>query len=77
MLFDSTTGKWTELTDLSGGCPTWSRDGTFLYFQTFDVKDPAVFRVRIADRRRERGEPRLALEDTLFRAMVSRAYETA
>jgi Tol biopolymer transport system component/DNA-binding winged helix-turn-helix (wHTH) protein len=54
MLFDSTTRKWTELTELSGGCPSWSQDSTQLYFQTFDVKDPAVFRVRIADRRRER-----------------------
>jgi len=54
MLFDFTTRKWTELTELSGGCPSWSQDSTQLYFQTFDVKDPAVFRVRIADRRRER-----------------------
>lgn len=54
MLFDSTTEKWTELTKLSGGCPTWSQDGTHLYFQTFDVKDPAVFSVRIADGKRER-----------------------
>jgi Tol biopolymer transport system component/DNA-binding winged helix-turn-helix (wHTH) protein len=54
MLYDSRTGKWTDLTELSGGCPTWSREGTHLYFQTFDVKDPAVFRVRIADRKRER-----------------------
>ena len=54
MLFDSASGKWTELTALSGGCPTWSRYGAYLYFQTFDVKDAAVFRVRIADRKRER-----------------------
>jgi Tol biopolymer transport system component/DNA-binding winged helix-turn-helix (wHTH) protein len=54
MLFDSTTEKWAELTELSGGCPAWSRNGTQLYFQTFDVKDPAVFRVRITDRKRER-----------------------
>jgi Tol biopolymer transport system component/DNA-binding winged helix-turn-helix (wHTH) protein len=54
MLFDSTTRKWTELTELSGGCPSWSQDSTQLFFQTFDVKDPAIFRVRIADRRRER-----------------------
>lgn len=54
MLFDSTTRKWKELTELSGGCPSWSQDSTQLYFQTFDVKDPAVFRVRIADRSRER-----------------------
>jgi Tol biopolymer transport system component len=54
MLFDSTTRIWTELSELSGGCPSWSHDSTQLYFQTFDVKDPALFRVRIADRRRER-----------------------
>jgi Tol biopolymer transport system component len=54
MLFDSTIKKWTTMTELSGGCPAWSRGGTHLYFQSFDVKDPAVFRVRIADRKRER-----------------------
>ncbi len=53
MLFDSRTQKWTELTELSDGCPTWSRDGEFLYFQSFDVKSPEVFRVRISDCKRD------------------------
>jgi serine/threonine protein kinase len=53
MLFDSTTGKWTKLDDLSEGCPAWSRDGQYLYAQSFDVTTPEFFRVRIADRKRE------------------------
>jgi serine/threonine protein kinase len=53
MLFDSTTRKWTKLDDLSEGCPAWSRDGEYLYSQSFDVVAPEFFRVRVSDRRRE------------------------
>jgi hypothetical protein len=54
MLFDSPTQKWTNLIDLSTGCPTWSRDSQYLYFQSFDVSNPAFFRVRVSDRKREK-----------------------
>jgi hypothetical protein len=53
MLFDSNSQKWVELGNLQEGCPTWSRDGTYLYFQSFDAKDPAFYRIRISDKTRE------------------------
>jgi eukaryotic-like serine/threonine-protein kinase len=54
MLFDTATQTWSPAADLSGGCAMWSRNGSYLYFQTYDVPDPAVYRVRLADRKRER-----------------------
>jgi len=54
MLFEAASRKWMEPVPLSEGCPAWSRDGIYLYFQSFDVKDPAFFRMRVSDRRRER-----------------------
>jgi Tol biopolymer transport system component len=54
MVFDTTNRKWTEPEDLPEGCPAWSHDGKYLYFRSFDVKDPAFFRMRISDRHRER-----------------------
>jgi Tol biopolymer transport system component len=50
MVWDSTTKVWTEIADLSGGCAMWSRDGQYLYFQTYDVPDPAVYRVQIVSK---------------------------
>jgi len=54
MLFDAKGRKWLEPENLPEGCPTWSHDGKYLYFQSFDVKEPAFFRMRISDRKRER-----------------------
>jgi Tol biopolymer transport system component/DNA-binding winged helix-turn-helix (wHTH) protein len=54
MLFDAAHRKWTEPEELPEGCPAWSRDGKYLYFQNFDVKEPAFFRMRLSDRKRER-----------------------
>jgi Tol biopolymer transport system component/DNA-binding winged helix-turn-helix (wHTH) protein len=54
LLFDLAASKWSEPIDLQEGCPAWSRDSQYLYLQSFDVKDPAFFRLRISDRKRER-----------------------
>lgn len=54
MLFDFNRQHWAVLTDLSEGCPTWSRNDEYLYFQTFDVSTPEFARVRISDGKRER-----------------------
>ena len=53
-LFNVANRNWSELGDLPEGCPTWSHDGKNLYFQSWDAKEPALFRMRIADRKRER-----------------------
>jgi len=53
MLFDFNRQHWAVLTDLSEGCPTWSRNDEYLYFQTFDVSTPEFARVRISDGKRE------------------------
>ncbi len=53
-LFDRVTQKWSELTAMPTGYPSWSHDGTYLYFNTTLVDDPAFFRIRISDRKLER-----------------------
>jgi hypothetical protein len=53
-LFDLTSQKWTELANLSISCSTWSRDGQYLYFQTLNVKDPAVYRLAVKNQTTER-----------------------
>jgi len=54
MLFDSNRQRWAVLTDLSEGCPTWSGNDEYLYFQTFDVSTPEFVRERISNGKRER-----------------------
>jgi Tol biopolymer transport system component/DNA-binding winged helix-turn-helix (wHTH) protein len=54
MLFDASTRHWMELTDQYVDNRAWSRDGKYLYFDTFFEKDPAVARVRMTDRKIER-----------------------
>jgi DNA-binding winged helix-turn-helix (wHTH) protein len=56
MLFDTRTKKWEELSALSSGYPSWSRNGKFLYFQVGNrgIEHPSrVVRIRISDRRLE------------------------
>jgi DNA-binding winged-HTH domains len=47
MLFDLTTAKWRPLNVLPVDNPTWSSDGRYVYFNTMEVGDPALFRVSI------------------------------
>jgi len=46
--------KWTELVDLPATYFSWSRDGKFVYFDIPTTNEPAINRIRIADRKVER-----------------------
>ncbi len=54
MLFDFTTQQWVQLAKINVGYPSWSRDGQYIYFDTFLEREPAFFRLRVSDRRLER-----------------------
>jgi Tol biopolymer transport system component len=54
VIYDFETRKWQDLTDLRPGYPNWSRDGKYLYFDSFMGKDSAFYRLRISDRKAER-----------------------
>jgi hypothetical protein len=54
VLFDLTSEKWSELIKMNVGLAEWSADGQYLYFDTGLGNDPAVYRLRIADRKLER-----------------------
>jgi hypothetical protein len=54
MLFDFTTQQWTELAKTDVGYLNWTHDGKFLYFDSGLSNDPAVSRLRLADRKLER-----------------------
>jgi Tol biopolymer transport system component len=49
-LYDFTTQKWTEIARQSSFWQFWSRDSKHLYFSSGLQRDPAIFRLRIADR---------------------------
>ncbi len=53
LLFDLKSQKWTELANSTTSFPNWSRDGSYLYFHSFG-SDPAIYRVRISDRKLEK-----------------------
>jgi len=53
-LFDAKNNKWTELVNLPAGYYSWSRNGKFVYFDIFSPTEPAIYRVRITDRKLER-----------------------
>lgn len=54
VLFDFVTQKWVDLAKMNDiGSLNWSRDGKYLYFGNYG-SDPAIFRVRISDRKQER-----------------------
>jgi Tol biopolymer transport system component len=53
-LFDARSKEWAGLVDLPSGPPSWSRDGKFVYFDVPSTNEPAIYRVRVADRKLER-----------------------
>ena len=48
------TQKWVELVKTDIGGVTWTRDGKYLYFDSGSGLDPAISRLRLADRKLER-----------------------
>jgi len=54
VLFDFSTRQWTDLVSMPIGYPNWSHNGQYLYFDTTLTEDPALYRVRISDRKLER-----------------------
>jgi eukaryotic-like serine/threonine-protein kinase len=54
MLFDFESQKWTELAKTDIGSVNWTRDGKYLYFDSGSGLDPAISRLRMADRKMER-----------------------
>jgi dipeptidyl aminopeptidase/acylaminoacyl peptidase len=52
MLFDLKTQKWMELSQQPAAYPRWSRDGSHIYFVSWNGND--LSRVRIGDRKVER-----------------------
>ena len=53
MLFDFSTHKWAELVSSPADYPNWSGDGSYIYFINPYVAEPAVYRIRISDRKLE------------------------
>ncbi|HEV2245064.1 MAG TPA: hypothetical protein VGW37_00295, partial [Terriglobia bacterium] len=49
VLFDFKTQKWQDLAKMEIGCPNWSRDSKYVYFN--DLKNTGFFRVRVSDRK--------------------------
>jgi eukaryotic-like serine/threonine-protein kinase len=54
MLFDFSTRKWSELLKMNVGSTNWSLDSKYIYFDTGLSENPALYRVRVADRKLER-----------------------
>jgi hypothetical protein len=53
MLFDRSTGHWTELTRGDMGGIAWSHDGKYIYLSGGTQKERVIFRVRASDKRVE------------------------
>jgi serine/threonine protein kinase/Tol biopolymer transport system component len=55
VIYDFTTGKWTDFVNLPAGYPRWSRDGKYFYSDTGGFgKEPIFYRIRMTDRKFER-----------------------
>ena len=53
MLFDFRTHTWAELVSSPAAYPNWSHDGSYIYFINPYVAEPAVYRLRLSDRKLE------------------------
>jgi eukaryotic-like serine/threonine-protein kinase len=53
LLFDFAAQKWSDLAATTVGYLSWSSDSKFLYFDNGYTAEPAVFRLRLADRKVE------------------------
>jgi Tol biopolymer transport system component len=53
-LFDFSTSKWSDLLKTDVGWTSWSKDSKYIYFDTGLSENPAMYRVRVADRKLER-----------------------
>jgi Tol biopolymer transport system component len=53
LLFDMSTQKWSDLAKESVGAIEWSKDSKYVYFDTQSSAEPAVFRVRLSDKKLE------------------------
>jgi Tol biopolymer transport system component len=51
LLFDFESQKWRELVKMAIGCPNWSRDGNYVYFN--NLNNTGFYRVRVRDRKVE------------------------
>ena len=69
MLFDSTTGRWTELFKGTVGWAEWSRDQKYIYFLRRG-QEPAVLRIALRDRKLEEVASLKDVVQTGFRAGV-------
>jgi len=54
LLYDFETRQWSELARLNIAYTAWSRDSKYVYVGSFSADEPAVYRVRVADRNVER-----------------------
>ncbi len=53
LVLDLETGQWSEPVTGDVDFPTWSRDGTHLYFQAHEKNDLVIHRLRLRDGRTE------------------------
>jgi Tol biopolymer transport system component/DNA-binding winged helix-turn-helix (wHTH) protein len=54
VIFDFKSGAWSGLEDDPIDNKWWSADGKYFYFDKYVDNDPAIFRIRLSDRRMER-----------------------
>ena len=53
LIFDVTAQKWSELAQASINAIQWSQDSKYVYFDTQSTAEPAIYRVRMSDRKME------------------------
>ena len=53
LIFDVITQKWSDLAQASINAIQWSQDSKYVYFDTQSAAEPAIYRVRMSDRKME------------------------